>query len=141
MPLTNIEDILRREPNDAIIALSEAISHKCSYGDKLEALSDAEKVFYYNQIFEMEVNNGGFDQYFFNTNDEYTSETIRSLRLIGAENTASILQEAATIDRSKELLDVNGFSDLEERFYRYEDDLNSLNLKFVEANKAEFSIS
>jgi hypothetical protein len=34
---------------------------------------------------EAEINNGGFDQYFFNSTGDRTAETIRALELIGAK--------------------------------------------------------
>ncbi len=44
---------------------------------------------------EAEINNGGFDQYFFNSAGDKTVETIRALERIGANKTASIVKDAA----------------------------------------------
>lgn len=43
---------------------------------------------------EAEVNNGGFDQYYFNSAGELAIQTVSSLEAIGAPNTASLLAAA-----------------------------------------------
>jgi hypothetical protein len=42
-----------------------------------------------------EVNNGGFDQFFFNSSSDRTPDILRALELIGASKTADILKRAA----------------------------------------------
>lgn len=90
---------------------------------------------------EAEVNNGGFDQFFFNSAGDNTEETIQALKVIGANHTAGIVQLAASkfpsgmppIDRFKrqgELQVISPesdlFEDLDEAFLEYRDDLASL---------------
>jgi hypothetical protein len=48
-------------------------------------------------LLESEVNNGGFDQYYFNTGGSLATKTVEALRTIGAYETAGIL-EAANAD-------------------------------------------
>ena len=48
------------------------------------------------EALEAEVNNGGFDQFFFNNAGDQTAETIEALIAIGATHTASIVRAAAT---------------------------------------------
>jgi len=43
---------------------------------------------------EMEVNNGAFDQFFFNSASDRTMEIIESLQIIGAEQTADLVRRA-----------------------------------------------
>ena len=43
---------------------------------------------------EMEVNNGGFNQYFFNSPGQNCFETLRELRKLGKDRTADILEAA-----------------------------------------------
>ncbi len=45
---------------------------------------------------EAELNNGGFDQFFFNSAGDRTFETIVALEAIGATHTASIVRAAAS---------------------------------------------
>jgi len=80
--------------NDFIIAMDDWLCEKCDYGEKVEVLSDAEKVFYFNQSLEEEVNNGGFSQFFFNSSSNFCYEILNSLREVGAVKTAGILKKA-----------------------------------------------
>jgi hypothetical protein len=59
-----------------------------------EALSELEKVGVGVWLLDAEVNNGGFDQYYFNTRGVLALDTVKSLRSIGAQETASMLEAA-----------------------------------------------
>jgi hypothetical protein len=45
-------------------------------------------------LLDAEVNNGGFDQYYFNTRGVLAEQTVACLRAIGAMETASLLEAA-----------------------------------------------
>jgi Domain of unknown function (DUF4375) len=90
---------------------------------------------------EDEVNNGGFDQFFFNSAGDRTMETIYALETIGAVKMASILKRAAgkfpggspPRDRYarqdvllKSFPDAAAFGELDGEFYKYPDDLATL---------------
>jgi hypothetical protein len=91
---------------------------------------------------EAEVNNGGFDQFFFNSAGDEAAETIEALEVIGAHRTAAILRRACATfpgampptDRDARqglLLDVvspggDAFEAEDEAFYACEDDLSAL---------------
>jgi len=90
---------------------------------------------------EMEINNGGFDQYFFNSTGNRAHETIDALLAIKATHTADILRSAVAkfpngtvpADRMKRqtLLeevspDSEAFEVEDEKFLQYKDDLSSL---------------
>src|ERR1700741_949977 len=96
--------------------------------------------------FEAEVNNGGFDQYFYNSAGDSTAETIQALEAIGALQMADILRRAAAMfpgatppkerfARHDVLLELfpkaEAFEDLDNEFYAYPDDLGALLKKFV----------
>ena len=49
--------------NKSIIELDTFICELCAWGDNLEKLTEQQKIFFYNQNLEREVNNGGFNQY------------------------------------------------------------------------------
>jgi len=151
-----IESILSSDDlNGSIIELDNQICEQCSWGDDLDALTEPEKNFYYNQEFEREINNGGFSQYFFNTAGGYANNTIISLQLIGANKTASILQAAINqfpdnkipldhVDRQNaiELIADEAYKaweELDQKFFLYEDDLNALNINYVKQNISAFT--
>ena len=76
-----------------VTALSARVAEKCAYGDDLAALSPAERVFYLTQTCEEEVNNGGFDQLFFNACFPLR-ELPEAFRAIGAPRTGDICARA-----------------------------------------------
>jgi len=119
----------------------------------LEHFSEPQKNFLYNQWLEMEVNNGGIDQFFYNSSGELAHKRVESLKAIEALETASLLQEG--IDRwpdgrvPKEMkerrdtsLRINPegglFADLDKRFSVYEEDRNQLNLEYIRKNHDAF---
>jgi hypothetical protein len=90
---------------------------------------------------EAEVNNGGFDQFFFNEAGNEAAATIDALDAVGASRTAAIVRSACAkfptgmppADRSarQTLLetvspDSDAFEEEDDRFYVYEDDLSAL---------------
>jgi hypothetical protein len=143
-----------RDINQSIIELDNYITELCNYGENMEKLTDAQKIFYINQNLEREVNNGGFNQYFHNSSGDFAHETIDALKTIGAIKTASILQAAidqfpnkiVPKERDKRiniLEQIEGRSDsiwedLDQQFFKYEEDLNQLNIEFVRQHKENF---
>ncbi|TNE79852.1 MAG: DUF4375 domain-containing protein [Bacteroidetes bacterium] len=140
--------------NGSIIQLDNFIGELCSYGEEMESLTDAQKLFYYNQCLEREVNNGGFSQYFFNASGDFAHQTVQSLKTIGANKTADILKKAIdqfpnsnvpedrterqdVISQIQETAEVV-WEELDQKFFSYEDDLNALNIEFVRKNKDKF---
>ena len=140
--------------NDSIIELDNYIGDLCSYGDEMDKLTEQQKQFYYNQCLEREINNGGFNQYFFNSSGDFAHKTVQSLQTIGANKTADILQKAIDqfpnsnvpedrterqeiLEQIQETANVV-WEDLDQKFFIYEDDLNMLNIEFVRKNKDKF---
>ena len=79
--------------NRFVAELASRVAEKCAYGDDLAALSPAERVFYLTQLCEEEVNNGGFDQLFFNAGCGLR-ELPEAFRAIGAPRTGAICARA-----------------------------------------------
>ena len=142
------------DTNGSIIEIDNFICELCAWGDEMTKLTDQQRNFYYNQSLEREINNGGFSQYFSNSSGDFANETVKSLRLIGADKTADILEQAIaefpnkTIpqdsDERQELLEAieeaasENWEKLEQRFFAYEDDLNTLNLDYVRQHQDKF---
>ena len=148
----NIDSLLNStDTNKSIIELDNYISKLCEYGEKLEKLNEHQKVFFLNQQLEREINNGGFNQYFFNSSGEYANETINSLVQIGANITAGILREAIQqfpddkvpadeYERRQIISEIEKkansvWNQLDDRFYKYDDDLNELNFNYLTKHK------
>ncbi len=95
---------------------------------------------------EAEVNNGGFDQFFYNSAGDNTAETIQALDAIGAVTMADIVKRAAAkfphgmppkdrFARQELLLEISpsaeAFEELDGEFYGYPDDLADLLQRFI----------
>lgn len=147
--LLNSEDI-----NGSIIELDNFIGELCDYGDDYSKLTEPQKLFYLNQNLEREINNGGFNQYFRNSSGDNAFETIQSLKVIGANKTLAILQKAIDQFPDKTVLkersernkiidqieeDVNEvWDELDQQFFKYEDNLNDLNIEYIKQHKDLF---
>ncbi len=145
-----IEDI-----NNFIIALDTHIAQKCSYGENMSVLTEAERVFFVTQSVEMEVNNGGFSQFFYNSSGDFANEIESAFIAIGAVKTAAICKQAvdsfgcaipSDADERADLLDSIDseafdakLSVCDDAFFAYEEDLNTLNYEYVLAHKDQFS--
>ena len=150
----DIEKIISADNiNSSLIDLYSYLLILCNYGKDIEKLNAYEKVFYLNQVFEMEVNTDGLNAFFWNSYGDYTYETVNSLKEIGAFKTAEILEKAIfsfpdnvvskDIDDRQNILDENEdmenvLSELLDKFLAYEDDLLNLNFEYIKKNKANF---
>ena len=152
----NIQSLLASgDATSTVIEMDNYVSALCDYGERLEKLSAAQRVFHLNQNFEREVNNGGFEQFFFNSSGDNADETVSSLEAIGAFKTAELLRHAiarfpdgkvpADSDE-RQVLMVNTwpegssttFGEFDERFYAYEDPLTDLNFDWIRSNAGDF---
>lgn len=140
--------------NNSVIEIDNYVCELCAWGGDLGKLTEQQKIFYYNQNLEREINNGGFAQYFLNSSGDFAHETIKSLKLIKADKTAEILEKAieqfpeklVSKDRIirqdilEQMTEIENeiFEELDQKFFKYEDDLNALNIEFVKQNKDKF---
>jgi Domain of unknown function (DUF4375) len=150
----DIDNLLLNDTDKLMLDLDTYLCELSSYGDKLEKLTEAQKTFYFNQNLEKEINNGGFNQYFYNSSGDFSHQTIISLRQINATKTAEILQLAidqfpnsiVPKDRSErqEILEQieekadEVWEQLDNRFLEYEDNLYDLNIEFIKQNRSTF---
>ena len=143
------------DTNDFVVALTEYLDNKTKYGEDMSVLSEPERIFYITQTLEMEVNNGGFSQFFYNSSGNFSNEIVGAFAAIGANVTAAICQKAISafgcdipVDRDEREEMLGGLESdeideiLEEcdsAFCDYEDNLNELNYNFVMKNKESFT--
>ena len=143
------------DTNDFVVAMTEHLDNKTQYGEDMSALSEAERIFYITQTLEMEVNNGGFSQFFYNSSGNFSNELVGAFTAIGANATAAICQKAISAfgrdipvdsDEREKMLDELESDEIDEileecdsAFCDYEDDLNQLNYNFVIKNKESFT--
>lgn len=102
----------------------------------------------------MEVNSGGFSQFFYNSSGSFSNELVSAFTAIGANVTAAICQKAIAVfgrsipvekEERREMLEEleseeidKIWEECDDAFYDYEDDLNELNYIFVMKNKEYF---
>lgn len=119
-----------------------------------EGLTPAERAFFSALMLNSEVNNGGFDQYYFNPSAEYAVEAVAALEKIGATKTADIVRHANSlfksdsppkdrVARQKELDALPEFAKetlnhLDDEFYECDEDIDKLLYDFVVENRSEF---
>lgn len=65
--------------------------------DGINCLTADETVFFSVRLFQAERNNGGIDQFFFNSSGDYFKEVIAGLKTLGAHQTCGLLMIATLI--------------------------------------------
>ena len=119
-----------------------------------DRLTVAEKVFFCVWELEGEINDGGFDQFFFNSGGNYAVEAVDAFKKIGASKTAGIVRRANSVfknecppknwtARQDELLALPESATemlrrLDNEFYKYDEDLSILLYEFVIKHRGEF---
>jgi hypothetical protein len=118
------------------------------------ALTEAEQTVYCLDALEREVNNGGFEQFFFNSSGDTALETAAALERLGAAHTAGLLRRAMAVfpaarpaanrdDRERQMEALaetarHTWSSLDEAFLEYRDNLAALERKYVAAHRRDF---
>jgi hypothetical protein len=114
-----------------------------------KSLSPIGKILYNVYWVEAEVNNGGFNQYFYNSSGDHAMDAIESLDRIGAAQTRELLQSAINnfpnsnvpSDREERIrvlssIDPNNmlFDNLDDRFYNLSEDRMYFTVEYVKRN-------
>ncbi len=82
---------------------------------------------------ESEVNNGGFDQYFGNTDGALAGEAIAGYRQFGTPRFASLVEEAVAARD-----DPDALSRLDDQFYELDEPVQDLRIRFIRDNPLSF---
>lgn len=103
---------------ESCIALSEKIQNKESKVG-LNGLNDSEKQFYLVDNLLMQLNNGGFDQYFTNSTGQYWNDTVSVLERLDLQLLVELGKKAKAIFDSDEDEDdkLDQLSELDNVFY------------------------
>ena len=118
--------------------------------DKFDEMSPDARDIYVVGLLDSEVNNGGFSQYFWNTEGQFAANTLEVLKRIGAKETASLLGRAVKLYGAPPSGDVEEWydrlekvesehadvlEDLDEHFYEVLDDLPVLLMNHLQAKE------
>lgn len=139
---------------DLVVAMYDYVGRKCSNGKNIDKLSEPERVIYITQELEMEVNNGGFSQYLYNSGGDFANELVLAYTELGAPKTAEICKTAMGAfgvkiptdrDKREDFLDNAGeeaddiLDVCDGAFYEYEEDLTTISYDYIMKNKESFS--
>ena len=122
----------------------------------LRSLSDGNRALWLTWIVEGEVNNGGFNQYYWNTDGKHSVEAVTSFEFFSASKHASLMreanatrkEEAATIREFEDKNTLEAFSDsyqasklgpLDDKFYGLSEDLSALRIAKIRTDPELFT--
>lgn len=154
----DLDQVLSLEyDSDIVIAIDEYLNEKSEFGEKIEKLNSSQKTVLFVENLEREVNNGGFNQFYFNSSGDFSTETLDALLKIGAKKTAEVLKIANSEfpngiipkDREQRIKIMEQIEDksneiwnsLDDKFYTSEneiDNLTDLLITFIKSNKKDF---
>lgn len=137
-----------------VIRMVDKLKVKCSNGDDMGKLTPPERAFYLVNMLELDVTNGGFSAYFYNSYGNYAKEMEEALRTIGAPQTADIYNRAYSsygeelpediFDRRAVLSNLQTdsvkaiLSECDKQYYAYPEDLYSLLYNYAMDNQDNF---
>ncbi|WP_299124557.1 DMP19 family protein [uncultured Tenacibaculum sp.] len=151
----DLDKVLKKKRRDMVVMeIDSYLNKKSEYGEKIEKLNSSQKSFLYVENLEREINNGGFNQYYFNSSGDFSQETVNALLEIGAKKTSKIVQKANSefkngivpkdrTERQNELELIQqkakkSWNKCDSEFYKYQDNLTELLIAFVVNNKMDF---
>lgn len=134
--------------------LDEAFDRACGRysGSNFDQLDEVDKILVAIWCLEGDVNNGGFDQYYFNSSGDLAFYAPVALRRIGAHQMAKITDDANKLfgpkgparnpdEREAQLLAIapndsesNPWGELARAFYSYPDDISALLAAFLQVH-------
>jgi len=153
----SIDELLGMEEryriDSLLLAMEEALIRRRKRPED-QSLGDEDFVVLSVVALEREVNNGGYNQFFFNPSNEFALRVAADLRRIGCEATAHITEQAiealelteltfaAMRERAAESDDRldEALEDLDNAYYAAAEDIAGKLFGFVKVNKDRFSI-
>ena len=150
----DIESLLNQTEDDSLlIHLSQYVFDKY-YKKGFDNLTKPEQIFFMIDQFEMEINNGGFEQYYGNSASDYAQDVPFALESIGASYTADLVRKGNSLfpnglppkiwpDRQVLLDSIvddirDQLSELDNAFYEYKDPLGELQREYIRKHKDFF---
>ncbi len=125
--------------------------------DKISKLTKGKQAIFSIWMLQAEVNNGGFNQFYYNSSGQFSEMAKDGLEFIGAGKFAELVEKAnmtyskikgeleskddGTIESFSESYEDNPLNDFDNKFYELEEseNLDSLQILFIRKNKEEFT--
>lgn len=153
--MTEIDFALSQTSDTDIIELvGTVLWNKADNIGDFEKLSEPEKTFIYIDIFESELSNGGLFDFFYNTSGSYAHQVLDAYQTITAFETSDYINQAIKLFPElpipKDIFIrrqlINNLSKntqyewltIEDKFLTSKEDIVSLLISFVKANKTYF---
>ena len=95
--IANLEEILSQPKEKAYFEVANSLMRQTDYGEDLSRLSAAQLNVYIIYEMEGEVNNGGFEQYLFNSSGNNANQLISALETVGSEQTLEVARTAMAL--------------------------------------------
>ena len=138
--------------NDIYIGLCRI----CDYGRQPDLLNPYERTVFVTQELELEVNNGGFWQFFDNSGGQFANEIAEAFTKIGAHKTAAICKKAVAAfgqdlpvdwEERRAFLDCvpesvgSVLEECDDAFFASEEDLEALNASYIKDHIEQFTLA
>ncbi len=125
--------------------------------EKIKKLSAGKQAIFSIWMLQAEVNNGGFNQFYYNSSGQFSEMALTGLKLIKAEKFADLLDRAnktyskiaddlkekddGTIESFSESYENNPLNKLDDEFYELDETerLDSIQIKYIRENKSQFT--
>jgi len=145
-----------QDPSDFYFKLIEVLYSRIenSGSQSWDCLNAGEKAAIAIWELDGEVNNGGFDQYFFNSSGDHALEAVPALKLVGAVKTEALVRKALTAfphgvpseDRDIRCEQLDRIEvgvpalwrDLEDEYYAEPEDLTELVFAYCHQRRSDF---
>ena len=148
-----VKNILKnKNGQDAIIEIDNLLSP--IFYSNPEKLSSKEQQIVLIEELEREINNGGFNQFFYNSAGDYAHETIAALREVKSVKFLKTMESAVSLfpdskvprnrnEREKILERIENDANpewdrLDSEFLEYDEDIYSLLIDFIQKNIKDF---
>lgn len=95
------EGFWAEEDSDLFYEIGDKLMEKSNYLDDIDVLSDPELTLCILSKLDAEVNNGGFDQFFLNTDNRFDNVLVKCAETIGAIKLAKICAKAVEIESKR----------------------------------------
>jgi len=124
--------------------------------EHIKKLSAGQQMFWATWILEAEVNNGGFNQYYYNSDGEFAEMALNGLKIIKANKFVDLVSRANSVyEKDKERLSAyddgsmesfsksykdNPLNKFDDEFYDLEkkQNISKLRIKYIREHKSEF---
>jgi hypothetical protein len=134
--------------------IGEFLAHLAAHDVTLSTFSPSQKVFFYAEEFESEMNNGGVEQYLSNSSGDHANPCVAALQKLGRGDVGQILSQALKVfpqgsvptSRAKRVAAIQHLNEksksrweqLDALYYNKAGDLMPALVKYVRAHRSDF---